>query len=341
MTVAMAGPLNLATFGALTLAAVMATAFPAYTQDLSLNPDNLSFFEEPLAFEVLGFTLTYNQLVDQPVSYDFEKYEDEYNPRIDFQTSIERQLPNALTVGATYYGSFERERDSEYEDRWGVFVRGVWGRLALGEVDDTVRVATRRMWGTGNARLEFDDAMGDLDDDFSAAYSLRISAYTLNLAIDTEAQTDIGITYDRPGRWFDYRFTARYTRGQVDSVYGSAEFDTHAAILVAEMTYGSFVGDVGFGYERLDGVDVGGNRFFFSTGLHYKVRRLTLSTEGHYGAIEGDPEASVAVGARYDIARGFSVNLGYNFATSDARIAGVPIRKTHISEVRSSLRYEF
>ena len=321
-------------------ALVLAVVRPAAAQDLSLNYDNLSFFEEPVAFEALGFTITYNQLVDQPVSYSFEEDDVDFNTRVNFRATAERQLANALTVGAAYFGAYERTGDPEFEDNWGIFGRGVWGRLSLGEVTGEVREATRRMRGAGNAELEFDDAIGILEDDLGAAYSLRMSAFTLNVAIDDDAHTDLGVTYDRPGRRMDYRVTARYVRSETPSIDRLAEFDTHTVVFLAGIAYGSFVTDISLGYERLSGSGVNGDRFFFSGGQHYKVRRLTLSAEGHLGTIDGDREVSGSLGARFDIARGLSINLGYNFATSDASIDGLPIRNKDISEVLMSLRYE-
>ena len=326
--------------GVLAAVAFLWSVPSAVAQEFSLNPDGLSFFEEPLALDLFGFTLSHNQLIDQPISYDFENEKKGYDTRIEFRTALERQLPNAWTVGAVYLGSYERERASEYEDSWAVYAGSVWGQVAAGDVTTTVRDATRRMRGAGNADLAFDDVIGSPAGDYSAAYNLRLGAFTLNALVDSEAQTDFGLTYDRPGEWVDYRFTARYARGWMPALDGSTTFDTHGGMLVGGLVYGSVVADLGIGYERLDSGLADGDRFFFSTGIYYKVRRISVSLAGHYGMIDGDIETSVAVGARYDIARGLSVNLGYNFANSDADISGVPVRNANVSEVKFSLRYE-
>lgn len=314
----------------------------AQAQDSGLNPDNLSFFEEPLAIDLFGFTLRYNQLIDIPLIHDFNTDETDVNPRTNFQVNIERQLPNALTLGATYLGIYEDQAADEYEDRWAVYGSSVWGRLSGGEVNDTVREATRRWRGTGNAELEFDDVLGGLnDDDIGLAYSLRLSAYTLNLGIDEDSNYDFGITYERPNKYIDLRITGRYTDGETFAANGTTVLESRSGGIVTQIEYGSLAADLGFVIERLEGQNVKGTRKFISAGVHYKVRRLTLSAEGHWGSIAGDREESYALGTRYDLARGLSLNLGYNYAKSKADIDGLTIQDEDISKFISSLRYEF
>lgn len=330
--------------GAAFLAAMMLLACPSTgrAQGAGLNPDNLSFLEEPLAFPILGFTAYFNHLIDLPVVHDFKSDDTDIYPRTNFRWTIERQLPNALTVGATYFGSFDDREADEYEDRWALYGSGVWGRLSFGEVNETVREATRRWRGTGNAELEFDDVVGTLEeDDLGVAYFLRVSAYTLNVGVDENGNSDVGITYERPSANVDIRFTGRLTNSEAWSLDGRTRFDTHAGGIVGQIEYGSFAADAGIGYERFNSRTTDGDRFYLSAGLHYKVRRLTLSAEGHYGEIDGNPERSAALGLRYDIARGLSANLGYNWAWSEADIGGIAIRRLDISEILGSLRYEY
>ena len=317
------------------------TSGSARAQAPGLNPDSLSFFEEPLAFQFFGFTVTYNQLVDVPVVHDFTEDEASLYPRTVFQGTIERQLPNAITVGATYLGVYDRIEDDEYEDRWAVFASSVWGRLSGGEVNETVREATRRWRGTGNADLEFDDVLGTLrEDDLGVAYQLRLAAYTLNAAIDEDGNSDFGVTYERPNKYVDIRFTGRLTFSEFLSPDDTTLFDTFATGFVTQVEYGSLAVDVGLGYEHFDSTPASGDRYYVSAGVHYKIRRLTVSAEGHWGEIDDDTEKSAALGLRYDIARGFSANLGYNYARSDADIDGIPIQDVVISQFIASLRYE-
>ncbi len=314
----------------------------AHAQGAGLNPDNLSFFEQPLAFELFGFTVNYNQLIDVPVVHDFKADDTDVHPRTNFRVNIERQLPNALTIGATYFGSYDDKDVDEYEDRWAFYGSGVWGRLSGGKVNETVREATRRWRGTGNADLLFDDVIGTLlEDDLGVAYHLRISAYTINIGVDEDGNSDFGVTYERPNKTTDIRWTGRFTNSEVWSLDSTTVFDTYAGGLVGQIEYGSFAADIGLGYEHFDATTADGSRIFVSAGLHYKVRKLTLSAEGHWGEIEGDSENSAALGLRYDLARGLSVNLGYNYADSSATIDGIAIQSIDQSEFIGSLRYEF
>lgn len=307
-----------------------------------LNPDTLSFFEEPLAYNLFGFTLTYNQLVDVPYVYDTKSKDGDFHPRTNLRGTIERQLPNALTIGATYAAAYDNKEIDKFDDRWAIYGRGVWGKLSGGKVNDTIREVTRRWRGTGNAALEFDGLRGTLaTKKLGAAYQLRMSAYTFNAGIDQNGNTDFGITYERPNKFVDIRVTGRYTNSKFISPDGITRFNTNAAGLVGQIEYGSFAGDIGLGLEHFDSSAVSGRRMYASAGLHYKVRKLTLSAEGHLGTIDGDRETSAALGARYDIARGLSFNLGYNYAKSNATIDGVLIQRLKKSQFISSLRYEF
>jgi hypothetical protein len=150
------------------------------------------------------------------VVHDFKADDSDIHPRTNFRTNIERQLPNALTIDAAYFGSYDDKEVDEYEDRWEIYGSGVWGRLSGGEVNDAVREATRRWRGTGNADLEFDDVLGALGEgELGAAYHLRLSAYTLNIGVDEDGHSDIGVTYERPNKTTDIRWIARLTNSEL------------------------------------------------------------------------------------------------------------------------------
>ena len=323
-----------------TIGVLLCPAPPAQAQGLALNPDALAVLEQPMAVRWRGVTLHYSQLLDLALAHDFLADETRVDPRAEIRLSAERQLPNAITIGATYSGAYADAPG--YRDRWGVFVGGVFGQLSFGEVAGTVREVTRRNRGTGNAELEFDDVIGGLEEDaLAVAYGLRLSAFTLNLAVDENGHPDLGITYDRPGRHVDYRLTARYTAGTAPAANGVTTFDTDAVGLVGQIGYGRLLADVGLGYEWLDGPLGQGDRRYVSAGLHYKLRRLSVSAEGHVGETDGNSETSIALGTRFDVARGLSVNLGYNHASGSRAVNGIPIDNVRLSEIVGSLRYEF
>lgn len=322
--------------------ALSAASTQAAAEPSNLNPDNLSFFEEPLAVDLFGFTLSYNQLIDLPVIHDFNDDGSDLRPRTNFQVNLERQLPNAITIGGTYLGIYDDKDADEYEDRWEVYASSIWGRLAGGEVNNAVREATRRWRGTGNADLYFDDVIGTLaEDDLGGAYNLRLSAYQLHVGVDEHGNADIGITYERPNKFIDLRFTGRYTDSEVRSLSSNRTFDTKAYGIVSQVEYGSFAVDLGLGYEELTSGTFKGDRRYISTGMHYKVRALTLSAEGHWGDVDGADEESYALGLRFDLARGLSFNLGYNYAKSTVTLDGDLVQDVDISKFISSVRYEF
>ncbi len=307
-----------------------------------LSPDALSFFEEPLAGEILGFTVTYNQLTEAPVIYDFNTDRARLHPRAAFRAGAERQLPNAVTLGAAYSAEYDDRDADKYEDRWEAYFSGVWGRLSGGEVNESVRDATRRMRGTGNADLELDKPLGRLDEDgLGGAYSLRFSAVTLHAGADQNGDIDAGVTYARPHGQIDLRVTGRFTRANTRSTNGATRFTTHSGGLVGQIEYGSLLVDAGFGVEHLDSTVAEGIRAYISGGVQYKVRNVTVSAEGHYGKTGGDTEASAALGLRYDLARGLSLNLGYNYVKANAAVDGVQVLDVDKSEAISSVRYEF
>ncbi|MCE2492001.1 MAG: hypothetical protein J4F40_05265 [Alphaproteobacteria bacterium] len=68
---------------------------------------------------------------------------------------------------------------------------------------------------------------------------------------------------------------------------------------------------------------------------------MSLSLEGHPGRIEGEDERSGAPGARYDLARGMSVNLGINYAEALIDLGGGSFVNTEDTKAVVSLRYSF
>ncbi len=309
-------------------------------EPLSLNYDTLSFFEEPLAVDIGGATVNHNHLIDVSAARNFTDEDSEVKLRGSLEVAAETQLPNALTVGATFHGSYSIGEERSFEERFGVSVGGVWGTVAAGDVTGMVRENTRRMRGTGNAALAGDDALGGLEET-GVAYRGRYSAFTVTGAADRDGNFDVGVAYERPSRYVDHRITARYTRGEYRSEDGRDHMKTDAIGVVGEIIRGRLLVDLGVGYEHLDGAIVDADRYSVSTGLNYKVGQLTASAEGHLESIDGDEVYSLAAGSRYDIARGLSVNLGYNFRSSPGLVDGIGLLPGKASEVIVSGRYEY
>lgn len=334
-----------ASTAAIAAAAVAVIAAPVFGQELSLNYETLSSLEEPLATEVGDVTFVLTGLVDVPVTFELEgDASPDFDVTGNFQLSAETQMANQWTIGAAYFGQYQTQQassdDDKYTDNAAAFVRGVWGQVIGGNVAGIVREETRRLRGAGNAELAFDGNYGSLDD-LGGAYVGRYGPFVASTVIDEDANFELGLMFQRPLGNKDYRFTGRYAQGLFTSADGLMEFDTEAVGAVGELVYGSSRFDVGVGYEELTSSLVNADRWYVSSGVHTKVNVISLSLEGHYGEVEGQEEVSAALGARYDIARGLSANLGVNYADAPINVGGISLNTTQGTTAILSLRYSF
>ena len=332
---------------AATVAAAAATANFAAAQDISLNYERLSSMEEPLATEIGDLTLTLRGLVDTPSTMDFEDGESVDAGIIgNFQAGALVQLPNRWRVNLAYFGQYATDEafgsrpDKRYVDNVALSVGSVWGTVAGGNVSGMVRAQTRRRRGAGNGLLEFDDALGGLDD-WGGGYTVRLGPWVVGAVVDENADFDLGATFRRPMDNTDYRLTARFTRSAHAPEGATVGFDSTAAGAVGEVIYGSTSFDIGVGYERLSSNGPDTDRRYISLGVRGKTGVLGWSAEAHYGRIGGDDEISAALGAQYDIARGLSANLGLNHARAMADAGTTRIVDTRDTKGILSLRYSF
>ena len=122
---------------------------------------------------------------------------------------------------------------------------------------------------------------------------------------------------------------------------GGPRFDTRGFGVVGEVIYGSTTVDAGVGYEHFSTKGPDSDRWYVSSGVRTKTGALTLSLEGQVGRIEGKDEASAALGAQYDIARGLSANLGLNHAKARVSLDGASFLDIEETKTVLSLRYSF
>jgi len=321
-----------------------AAVVPAYAEGPSLNYETLSSIEEPLATEIEDVTLLLRGVLDLPLSADLENTSGvDVNFTGNFEVNAETQMSNQWTVGVTYFGQYQTDRDGtdeKYSDNVAAYVGGVWGQVIAGNVSGIVREQTRRERGVGNASLSFDDNYGQLDD-LGGAYVGRYGPVVLSGVVDEDAKFDLGFMFQRPLGNKDYRLTTRVTEGTYTSSDGTTRFDTTGVGAVAELVYGSSQFDVGAGYEEFSSTALDAERWYVSAGASTKVDVVSLSIEGHYGEVEGQEEVSGALGAQYDIARGLSANLGFNYAYAPISIGGVSFNTEQSTKGIVSLRYSF
>ena len=325
----------------------MAVAGVAEAQGVSLNYERLSSMEEPLAREAGGATFVLTGLVDAPATLDREDDDSLDGGLIaNFQVSALDQLPNRWRVGLAYFGQYVTdgtlgsEPEDRYTDNAALSIGGFWGTVLGGNVSGVVRERTRRGRGSGNAALAFDDALGGLAD-VGVGYTVRLGPWVVGAVVDEDADFDIGATFQRPIDDTDYRLTGRVTSGVYVSADGTRRYDSLAVAGVGEVIYGSTSFDVGVGYEDLSSSDPDARRWYVSAGVRRKAGIVSLSLEGHLGRIEGEDESSWALGARYDLARGMSVNLGVNHAKVLVDLGDRSFVDTEDTKAVLSLRYSF
>ena len=328
------------------IAAGVAAAGTAAAQDVSLNFENLSSMEEPLAAEFGDMTFVLSGLLDTRAALVANDEESSDAGLIgNFQVDALAQLPNRWRLGLVYFGQLETdgtpgsEADDEYTDNAALSVGGVWGTVLAGDISGVVREQTRRLRGAGNSSLAFDDMLGERAER-GGGYLGRFGPWVLGAVADEDSGFELGAMFQRPIDDKDYRWTARVAEG----VYTAADgrrFDSRLVAGVGELVYGSTLYDVGVGYERFEsrGPDV--DRWYVSSGVRRKIAMLSLSIEGHYGRIEDDEEISASIGIQYDIARGLSVNLGLNVSEASVAAGGGSFLDADESNVIVSLRYSF
>lgn len=326
-------------------AAVVAIALAAGSAQaqVSLNYDNLSSFEEPLAFEIGEATVLVGGLVDVPVrlALDDGIFRDDVGVSLtsNLDISVEMQLPNRWNIGVAYFGQYDENTD-DYADNVAGFVRTGWGSLIGGNVNGLVREATRRRRGVGNADLAFDDFYGRINR-WGGGYSGRFGPTTLTGIIDGDGHFELGAQFQRPIGRRDYRITTRVAKARYLAADGLTDFATIGAGAVGEFVYGSSLFDLGFGYENLQAGGIDLDRWYLSGGAQTKIGVLSLSAAGHYGELDGTPESSASLGVRYDIARGLSTNLGVNARKAQITRDGVSVIDEDEASATASVRYSF
>ena len=308
---------------------------------VDLNYETLSSLEKPIATHIGDTTVELSGLIDGAV--DLESDDNDTALTSNFQVSAETQLENSLTVGAAYFGFYTSEDSltgsDNYTDNVALYVGGTLGTVSAGDVTGMVREQTRRNRGAGNAELNYDNTLGELESR-GVAYVGRYGPTQLSAVLDDEGNTDLGLSFQRPLGNTDYRLSTQYR----ESEYVASDatlFDSTALSLVAEVTYGSTFYDVGIGFEELSGHELSVDRQYISAGVATKIGVLTLSAEAHIGDIEGQDERAYSLGASYDIARGLSLNLGVNQSDSQVMVDGVSLLDDDITEVLFSLRYSY
>lgn len=317
---------------------------PAKAQDFALNYDTLASFEEPLSTDIGGVTVQLTGVADGRLDYDFDGLDEGFDPAFigNFEVRATTQFPNRWNVGIAYFGQYESDAAGadHYSDNVAAFIGTSWGTFVGGEISGLVREETRRRRGTGNAVLAFDDHYGRLEN-WGGGYVGQFGPARISALVDEDANVDLGFTWSRPIGNKDYRFGLRYTNSNVPSADGLTNFESNGVSGLAEFIYGSTLLNMNLGYERLDSGPFDANRWYLSAGWQTKTGAWTFSADGHYGEVGGQSEVSAALGVRYDIARGLSLNLGLNHQDAQIAVDGISLIDTDDIEASGSVRFSF
>lgn len=324
------------------LVLIVAAVITMPANAVDLNYESLSSLEEPIAVHYGDITFSLTGLTDASLSYIRESNDNESDFSLlgNFQVSAETQLDNSLTFGAVYFGQYDDSTDDNYSDNTALYLGGVWGTGSIGNVTGLVREQTRRVRGVGNAVLSFDDHLGQLSD-VGVNYIGRFGPSQFLASVDDNGDFEFATTYQRPLDNKDYRFSLRYRESRFTPDNEIISFDSKALGLVGELTYGSTIFDAAVGVEQLTSDTMSLDRRYVSLGASRKLGLWTFSGEAHFGDIEGQDESAYAVGLKYDIARGMSLNLGLNHSDANVNVNGVSILQEKQTEGLLSLRYSF
>jgi len=313
--------------------------------------ESLNAFEAPVSGEFAGVTFELNGRIDSVSSYSFDQNGNPDNRFVgSHRLNAEKQLPNRLTVGATYTGRAEDigNPDTGYRGRVRGYVGGSWGTVLGGNVQDIVYENTRRKRGAGalvgngprEEVIRGEGALGRLND-WGGGYQGRFGPTVVSAIVDEDANYDVGIEFQRPIGNKDYRFTARHNSGTYVAADGTTEIDTKAISGVGEYVYGSTRYDIGGGYEQLEALNVDTDRWFTSAGVTTKVGVWNFTAEGQYGQIDGQDEISAFAGVKYDIARGLAATVAVDYQDRQINVGGVDIVNAKDKRALVGLSYGF
>lgn len=319
----------------------------------SLNYDRLSAIEGPIALEIGDITFRLSGSIDLESQTRLNDDATMNNLFSTVELSFNTQLPNrwrvqGLVLGEVSTASNPRRiiDDFDYVKRLALFVSGTWGRFLMGDLHQLIQGDTRRVSNAGDAFLYFDNFLGRLEQR-NGGYRGRYGPWIVSAVFDQDSDFEWGMVSQRPIGNKDFRFTLRSMKGTYQPSSKGDVYASHGIISVGEVIYGSTIFDISFGYEELTPItpQLGGasnkTRTFLSQGILTKRGMLSASFETYFGQLDGEREISASIGVQYDLARGLSANLGWNYWNTNSPLRGVEISNSRDTEVTFSLQYDY
>lgn len=317
-----------------------AQSLPALRPSINVNYDITSALEAPIGYNIAGATLALRGQIDAPLAYSLDDDDGNLDQSVitNHEFSLERQLPNRITVGAVYGGRFENVpgENNNYDDNFAVFAGGSWGTFFGGNVSDLVREETRRARNAGFIELAGDGASGRVENT-SGGYRGRFGPAIVSGLIDENANYDVGVSFQRPIGVKDYRFTARHNNGTLLAADGLTRLDTRSVSGTAEYVFGSLRMDVQTGYESIEDAD----RWFTSAGVAKKAGAWTVSAEGKFGQTDGRDETAALVTLRRDLARGVSATVALDHRDLQTPLDATEFIDDKDTRILAALTYGF
>lgn len=325
-------------FASLTFSALLTDV---HSQERRLFYDQISMVEEPLAMQLGDTTVSLRGSVELPMKASSTTKKADFGFRGAFEVRAETQLANSLKIAASYAAEYDHLNSDQFTDKVVLSASGFLGSLYVGNVSDMLRENLARTSGIGNADLAYDGNWGQLGR-WSVAHLSRHGPYRTGLAIDENGKFELGFVFQRPVQTLEHKYSLRLTSGAFTPTGLGTQLDTLSVQGVAELIYGSHLFSIGAGIEHIKGPLSTANRWFISGGTQSKIGVFSLSADAQYGQLNGQSLLSAALGARYDIARGASVNFGLNYKNADVVLDDLQLRKDDdVIAGIVSLRYDF
>jgi len=282
------------------------------SNNFSFNAESVTYFTKPLAYEYQGGVIEIDNAI--AAGYRSELNGDSTYDQYQLASRLRylTQLDNDWDVSFSYLGSYDNERFNSYQDIVRVAVKDQWGEVILGNISAVVFERTNRQQATG--------LFGINDDSFTLPlkrtglfYQWQTPQLQLMFAVDREANIELGASYYAIIQGNEMTLSARLNNIENTIADAQGVGESQAIALVAQIQRGRWIADAQFQHEKLAFL-ANQNDFELnsvSAGLHYSFNRWQWSLSGISKDNElDDTERTIALGIRYDIARGLTLNLG-------------------------------
>lgn len=301
-----------------------------------INYDRLSFLETPQSFDLGSGTLELQAAIDIAYRSENNGLAEFDSQQVEAFLFYETQLSNDWDIGASYRINYDTNRADNTIDDLRFFVRDQWGLISIGNVATQLYDEARRQIASGLLGADQDNFTLALTD-YGMFYQWATADTQWLLALDDDTNIEAGIVFNKPVGRFDNKFSIRGNSAENSAGDAQNVFKSQGIAFVAQTSIGRWTLDGQWMRERVtladrfSELDLDTN----SLGIHAKFNLVSLSLTGVLRDNElSDTERSLSLGLRYDIARGFALNLGANVFNTN-------LIDENFSSYSASVRYQF